>query len=266
MPSTKAAQCRRHAATLGLQVPSDCSGEGIDGSSMRDGLGHSGSSSSSSSSQSYGERSSSSGTNGNMEDASLENTGSSSSSSREANGVSSKRRSHLVKEDQPEQERQCSISTRYNGQRGSERCDKVREKQEVGSLNGRGSDSYGLSPSARKRMRVDVSEASNEMSRITRTGLSAASNVSSSSQNPIDLCEDDSDVTTAETSDLHTGGTPDTPTSSDVALDVAAPQIAVTDVKMNMDEIVETTDAIGLETALFDQPTLEVDSSACVEL
>jgi hypothetical protein len=218
VPSTKAAQCRRHAATAGLQVTSEYIGD-VDGTETSDGLVHSSSSSSSSSSQSNGESHTSRGTNGIIdEEMNLDSTGSSSSS------VPKKRRSFLVKEDQPEKERVCSISTRYNGQRGPERCDKIRDRQDVyeyDSLSGRGSDSYELASSARKKMRVvDVSAKSSGMSRRVRS--SRIPEIPSSSLNPIDLCEDDSDVTTAETSDLPTGGTPDTPTSSDVAAEVAS--------------------------------------------
>jgi hypothetical protein len=202
VPSTKAAQCRRHAATAGLQVPSEYIGEG-DGTETSGGLIHS-----SSSSQSNGESYTRRGTNGIIdEEMNLDSTGSSSSS------VPKKRRSFLVKEDQPEKERVCSISTRYNGQRGPERCDKTRERQDL-------YDGYELGSSARKKMRVDVSAKSSGMSRRVRS--SRVAEIPSSSLNPIDLCEDDSDVTTAETSDLPTGGTPDTPTSSDVAAEVAS--------------------------------------------
>jgi hypothetical protein len=217
VPSTKAAQCRRHAATAGLQVTSEYIGD-VDGTETSDGLVHSSSSSSSSSSQSNGESHTSRGTNGIIdEEMNLDSTGSSSSS------VPKKRRSFLVKEDQPEKERVCSISTRYNGQRGPERCDKIRDRQDVyeyDSLSGRGSDSYELASSARKKTKVDVSAKSSGMSRRVRS--SRIPEIPSSSLNPIDLCEDDSDVTTAETSDLPTGGTPDTPTSSDVAAEVAS--------------------------------------------
>lgn len=297
VPSTKAAQCRRHAATLGLQVTSEFVSE-VEGTESSDGLVHSNSRISRSSSHSNGEGHSSSGANGIIdEEMNLDNTGSSS------NSVTKKRRSFLVKEDKPEKERVCSISTRYNGQRGLERFDKTRERQDVfDSLSGLGSDTYELGSSAKKRMRVDKSSG---MSRRVRS--SRVLEVPSSSQNPIDLCEDDSDVTTAETSDLPTGGTPDTPTSSDnaaevasdvasegtaelisrvaavatskVVVDAAAPEIAVINVKMadvvvniddtvgtddtvRMDEIVVAhTDATELEAILLDPPSLEVEEA-----
>lgn len=264
----------------------------MEGTESSNGLVHSNTRIGRSSSHSNGEGHSSSGANGiTDEERNLDNKGSSSSS------VTKKRRSPLVKEDQPEKERVCSISTRYNGQRGSERFDKTRERQDVfDSLSGLGSDTYELGSSAKKRMRV---EKSSGMSRRVRS--SRVLEVPSSSQNPIDLCEDDSDVTTAETSDLPTGGTPDTPTSSDnaaevasdvasegtaelisgvaaevtlkVVADAAAPEIAIindkmVDVVVNIDEIVRMdevvvahADAMELEAVPLDPRSLEVEEA-----
>ena len=242
MPSTKAAQCRRHAATLGLHVPSEFISE-VEGTGTSDGLVHSSTSSSRSSSQSSGGSHSSSGTNGvTDEEINLDNSGSSSSS------VTKKKRSYVVKEDKPEKERICSISTRYNGQRGSERSDKTRERQDV--YDGTGSDSYELGSSAKKRMKIDVSAGSGGMSRRVRS--SRVLEIPSSSQNPIDLCEDDSDVTTADTSDLPTGGSPDTPTSSDVAAEASSDVASEATAEVASDVASEATPEVASDLTTSD--------------
>ena len=242
MPSTKAAQCRRHAATLGLHVSSEFISE-VEGTGTSDGLVHSSTSSSRSSSQSSGGSHSSSGTNGvTDEEINLDHSGSSSSS------VTKKKRSYVVKEDKPEKERICSISTRYNGQRGSERSDKTRERQDV--YDGTGSDSYELGSSAKKRMKIDVSAGSGGMSRRVRS--SRVLEIPSSSQNPIDLCEDDSDVTTADTSDLPTGGSPDTPTSSDVAAEASSDVASEATAEVASDVASEATPEVASDVTTSD--------------
>ena len=242
MPSTKAAQCRRHAATLGLHVSSEFISE-VEGTGTSDGLVHSSTSSSRSSSQSSGGSHSSSGTNGvTDEEINLDHSGSSSSS------VTKKKRSYVVKEDKPEKERICSISTRYNGQRGSERSDKTRERQDV--YDGTGSDSYELGSSAKKRMKIDVSAGSGGMNRRVRS--SRVLEIPSSSQNPIDLCEDDSDVTTADTSDLPTGGSPDTPTSSDVAAEASSDVASEATAEVASDVASEATPEVASDVTTSD--------------
>jgi hypothetical protein len=242
VPSTKAAQCRRHAATLGLHVSSEFISE-VEGTGTSDGLVHSSTSSSRSSSQSSGGSHSSSGTNGiTDEEINLDHSGSSSSS------VTKKKRSYVVKEDKPEKERICSISTRYNGQRGSERSDKTRERQDV--YDGTRSDSYELGSSAKKRMKIDVSAGSGGMNRRVRS--SRVLEIPSSSQNPIDLCEDDSDVTTADTSDLPTGGSPDTPTSSDVAAEASSDVASEATAEVASDVASEATPEVASDVTTSD--------------
>lgn len=190
VPSTKAAQCKRHAVSAGLynEVEAFADAEDIDvRSEVRHFVLHGTASNSDDSSSSNS--SSSSMKNSSIEDGDKDNATDNSSISSVINTDSIA--SGLKRFRSPEKEniykRSCSISTRYNGKRVEDNYEYKKESRVVYDWDKDGNKIKNTLRNGEKRVKVDNREA--------RTGNGAGG------KDLIDLSTEDSDSTNAEVSD-----------------------------------------------------------------